>query len=354
MTENKFFADERHVRVLGRSLFINDTRYLGWSCSGVEFDFSGTELSAEIWTDWVCDEPWKEMFRPYIGVFIDGDAVPRRIALDAGTNTYTIFKSDSVRTVRIKIIKMSENAFGKLGIAAFYGDGDAYPAEPSSRKIEFIGDSITCGFGIEGKNAGEGFRTETENPYITYAAETAKRFGADFSLISWSGIGVYSSSCDENAEKPSDEWLMPMIYGYTDMGTENALGIDVHTPWDFSAAVPDIIVVNLGTNDYIFTKDIPERKAAFQAAYGKFIACVREKNPSVPILCVLGMMGGELYPETEAAVKLLGDGNIYTLRLDEQRAEDGIGSEKHPNAVTHKKAAEALTEKISEITGWET
>ena len=56
----KYAADNNHVRVLGRSLFINGTRYLSWSCSAVEFVFTGTEVTAEIWTDWVLDEPWKE------------------------------------------------------------------------------------------------------------------------------------------------------------------------------------------------------------------------------------------------------------------------------------------------------
>lgn len=352
MSKEIFFADDEHVRPLGRTLFIDNTRYLGWSCSGAELDFTGTELSAEIWTDWLPDEPWRANFQPYIGIFVDGEALPRRIAIEPVKNTYTVFKSDSVRTVRIKIVKLSENAFGKLGIAAFRGDGEACPTEPSPRKIEFIGDSITCGFGIEGRDGGEAFRTETENPCAAYAALTAERLGADFNLVSWSGIGVYSCSCEEGAERPKDDWLMPMIYGYTDMGTENALGITEHRPWDFGGFAPDIIVVNLGTNDYIFTKEIAERKAAFKAAYVKFLALIREKNPSVPILCTMGMMGRELCPEIEAAVGETGDGSIYAFPLAEQLPEDGIGSEQHPNTVTHKKAAETLAGKISEITGW--
>lgn len=352
MTENKFFADREHVRPVGRTLFIDNIRYLGWSCSGIELVYTGAELSAEIWTDWLVDEPWKAGWQPYIGVFTDGDNVPRKIGIEQGTNRYTLFKSETVRTVKLRIVKLSENAFGKLGISGLFGDGEASPTEQSSGKsgkIEFIGDSITCGFGIEGKSAGEGFRTETENPCITYAALTAEALGKEYELVSWSGIGVYSCSCPDDAESPNDEWLMPMIYPYTDMGAEGSLGLTERTPWDFSSSVPDIIVVNLGTNDYIFTKEIPERKENFRRAYGDFLRLLREKNPSVPVLCTLGMMGGELYPEIEAAVKDTGDGNIFTLRLTEQRPEDGIGCEGHPNAVTHRKAAAELTEKIKQI-----
>ena len=90
---NNFFADESHVRVLGRSLFRDNIRYLSWSCSGVEFLFTGRKLTAEIWTDWVRDEPWKDIFQCYAAVFIDDEEVPRnRFAIGEGTNNYTIYE----------------------------------------------------------------------------------------------------------------------------------------------------------------------------------------------------------------------------------------------------------------------
>lgn len=346
---NKIFADDSHVRVLGRTLFMNNIRYLSWSCSGVEFLFTGSKLTAEIWTDWVRDEPWKDMFQCYAAVFIDGEEIPRkRFAIEAGTNSYTIYESDVPSTVKIKILKLSEAAFSKTGIVSFSADGEITPAKPLSRRFEFIGDSITCGFGIEAKCTEEGFRTETENSYITYGAETAKAFNADFNLISWSTIGVYSSDCKEDAEKPNDGWVMPMLYDYTDIGLEGTLGISEHTEWDFGGFVPDVIVINLGTNDKSFTKGIPERIESFKSAYKKFILHVREKNPTSEIICTLGMMGTDLCPAIEEAVTETGDKKIHALMLDEQLPEDGIGSGDHPNWVTHKKAAEKLIQKIKE------
>ena len=344
---NKFFADENNVRVLGRSLFRDNIRYLSWSCSGVEFLFTGSKLTAEIWTDWVHDEPWKDIFQPYIAVFADGESVPRkRLAIEAGTNSCTVYESSSVRTVKIKILKLSEAAFSKIGIVSLSGDGDIVPTKPPSRRFEFIGDSITCGFGIEGKSAEEGFRTETENSYITYGAEVAKAFDADFNLISWSTIGVYSSDCKEDTGKPNDGWIMPMLYDYTDIGIEGSLGVAEHTKWDFSSFVPDVIFVNLGTNDMSFTKGIPERVNAFKEAYKKFILHIREKNPTSEIFCILGMMGRELCPAIEEAVTEMNDKKVRALALDEQLEADGIGSEKHPNLVTHKKAAEKIIKEL--------
>ncbi|MCM1329390.1 MAG: GDSL-type esterase/lipase family protein [Ruminococcus sp.] len=346
---NNFFADETRVRVLGRSLFLDGTRYLSWCCSGVEFNFTGKKISAEIWTDFVIDEPWKENWHPYIAVFLNGEEVPKkRIKINSGTNNYTIFESEKEQTVTLKILKLSESAFGKIGIVKFSADGEITPTKPRKNRFEFIGDSITCGFGIEGKSAEEGFRTDTENSYISYGAEVAKAFDADFNLISWSSIGVYSSDCKEDNGKPNDGWIMPMLYDYTDLAAEDILKIPDRTEWDFNNFIPDIIVVNLGTNDMSFTKKIPERVHNFKEAYKKFILHIREKNPSAEIICVLGMMGDELYPAVAEAAEEIADKKVRALRLDVQLEADGTGSEKHPNFVTHKKAAEKIIKLIKE------
>lgn len=351
---NKFVADAEHVRPIGRSIFRDSIRYLSWSCSAVEFVFTGRTVSAEIWTDWVRDEPWKIMFQPQAAVFIDGK-LSRRFAVSAGTKSYPIYESDTPKTVIIRIVKLSEAAFSKIGIASLSADGELRPTPPPARRMEFIGDSITCGFGIEGKSAEEHFSTKTENPCKTYAALAAERFGAEYDLISWSSIGVYSGDCPECAEAPNDGWVMPMLYDYTDIGMENILGTEPEH-WDFKSFVPDVIVINLGTNDASFTRDHPDRIENFKRSYADFVRHIREKNPNAYIICALGMMGDflgkGLFPAVDEAVKAMGDSRIFSLEMDEQEASDGIGCGCHPNEVTHRKAAYKLAAKISEITGW--
>ncbi|MDE7279964.1 MAG: GDSL family lipase, partial [Oscillospiraceae bacterium] len=284
---NKFPANDKHVRALGRTIVHNSVRYLSWSRSGTEFIFSGTKLSAELWTDWVLDEPWKEIFQPWAAVFVNSESEPRmRFPLQSGTNSYTIYESDTNEEVVIRFVKLSEASFSKMGIVNISADGEIRPSEPKSRRMEFIGDSITCGFGIESKSAEDNFRTAEENSDITYAALTAKAFGADCNLISWSTIGVWSS--DTKDDTRNDGWIMPMLYDFADIGIESTLGLE-HIPWDFGSFIPHVIVVNLGTNDASYTKGITERQEEFSSAYGKFISNVRKKNPDSYIVCVLGM-----------------------------------------------------------------
>ncbi len=345
-----FSADEKNVRLLGRTIAHNGVRYLSWSYSGAEFVFTGTKLSAELWTDWALDEPWKEIFQPWATVYVNGGTEPiKRFPVEAGTNSYTLFESDTEETVTIRFVKLSEASFSKMGIVSLSADGYIRPAEPKSRRMEFIGDSITCGFGIESSSAEDNFRTAEENSDITYAALAAKAFGADFNLISWSTIGLWSSDTKDGTRNGG--WIMPMLYDHADIGIEGTLGLE-HIPWDFGSFRPDVIVINLGTNDASYTKGIPERQEEFSKAYADFLGTVREKNPNAYIICALGMMGNELFPAVEKAVSKANDKKIFALELDGQLESDGTGSLGHPNAVSHKKAAEKLIGKISEVTGW--
>ena len=345
----KISAENADIRRLGRTLMRNGTLWLGYSLTGAEFDFDGTSLSAELTTDWVNDEAWKENFQPYMAVLVNGK-LSKRFAVSEGTAEYELYRSEKAEKVRIRLVKLSENAFSKVGVLSFSANGKLTATKPcSERRIEFVGDSITCGFGIEGKSVCDNFRTSTENPLINYASLTANELGAEYQLTSWTAIGVYSNSVkDEGVTEPDNAWTMPVIYDYTDKAVDGMLGNEPEK-WDFSRFAPQLIVVNLGTNDKDFTRGIPERTAAFENCYREFIAHIREKNPQAHIICALGAMGRELLPQVENAVKVLADERITSLGFDVQREEDGIGSEWHPSAVTHRKMADKLIAEIKRL-----
>lgn len=344
----KISAENANVRRLGRTLMRNGTLWLGYSLTGAEFDFDGTSLSAELTTDWVNDEAWKKNFQPYMAVLVNGKLL-KRFAVNEGTAEYELYRSERAEKARIRLVKLSENAFSKVGVLSFSADGKLTATKPcSERRIEFVGDSITCGFGIEGRSADEGFRTSTENSLINYASLTANELGAEYQLISWTSIGVYSNSVKDDRTEPDNAWTMPVIYDYTDKAVDGMLGNEPEM-WEFSRFAPQLIVVNLGTNDKDFTRGIPERTAAFENCYREFIAHIREKNPQAYIICALGAMGRELLPQVENAVKSLADERITSLGFDVQREEDGIGSEWHPSAVTHRKMADKLIAEIKRL-----
>ncbi len=349
----EFIAEKNNVKVTGRTLFQNNIRYLGYSCSAIEFVFTGQKAQAVLWTN---SPSLEDIYTAWIAVFIDDEEEPsRRFPLNKEEETYLLYEGNEIKPTKIRMVKYSEAAFGKVGVKSIIIDGSTLqPAPEKSRRLEFIGDSITCGYGNEGVWNTDIFSTAKENPWEAYAAITARTLGADYQLISWSGIGIISNWTDQDV--PNDVWLMPGMYSYTDKETDLFLGNTELELWDNTDFVPDCIILNLGTNDASYTKSIPDRVETFGREYYKFVQQVRSVNPGVKILCTLGVMGQDLCPEVERQVKKLnmeGEDQIYYMKFDLQRVEDGIGSDWHPSKITHNKMAEKLVLKLKEICDWE-
>lgn len=335
-----FKANESNVKILGRTEVINDIRYINYSCSGIEFEFEGTSASIVLCTD---RSKWNENLKAWIAVFIDDEDVPRkRIALDKDEDTYKLYESNIPQKVKIKLIKMSEVVFAKVGIKEIIieGENKIIPSSRKKHRIEFIGDSITCGYGIEGICNVDIFNTAQENPWEAYAAKTARYFNADFNCISISGIGIISSWTDKD-EPNTNEWLMPILYRYTDGALDKSLEKSEYEIWDSHKFEPDLIVINLGTNDSSYTKNIDDRIEQFVDGYYNLLKQVRSCNLNSEIICVLGVMGQELCSAVEKAVnnfkRSANDEHIHTMFFEVQSESDGIGCDFHPSLITHDK-----------------
>ncbi len=349
----KFIADESMVKVVGRTLMKDDVRYLNYSCSAIEFILTGTKVEAVLWTD---SPSFDTIGKAWVAVFVNGEENPsKRFSLDKTEDTYVLYEGTQAQETKIRLVKYSEVAFGKVGIKSITIDGinPPMPTAKKIKKLEFIGDSITCGYGNEGKVIIDSFSTAQENPWEAYAARTARSLDADYHLISWSGIGIISNWTDQ--EIPNDNWLMPELYPYTDKATDLSIGNKVPEAWDNKQYVPDVIIINLGTNDASYTKHKAERVDTFGKKYYDFLKLVRTSNPTSTILCTLGVMGQELCKEIQRQVEHFifeGDKNIDFMKFELQSEKDGLGSDWHPSKITHEKMAVKLEGKIREIMKW--
>ncbi|MGN0168178.1 MAG: GDSL-type esterase/lipase family protein [Acetatifactor sp.] len=357
----RFQATEQKVKVTGRTLFVEGIRYLGYSASSVTFTFVGKKAVADIWSD---ADAWGEETKGYIAVYVDdGEEPVKRICLEQPENVYTLYESNEEKKVTITIMKYSEAKFGHCGIRYLEIDTDKLCPPPAAgeRRMEIIGDSITCGYSVETENELQPFHTAFENPTKAYSLLTAKELGAEVNLVSWSGNGILSSYVEETATAPSDECLMPTLYLYTDIsGSEKLFGRDESKweRWDFSRFVPDIILINLGTNDSSWCKDIRDRKDNFRDRYVEFLKEIRENNPGAQLLCMLGTMDQRLLKEVESAVGIFAgtqkDEKVHFLALPPQSAEDGYVGQFHPSVLTHRKTARLVVDEVRRIMNWQT
>ncbi len=351
-------ADKKYVKVMGRSLYKNEIRYLGNSASYIEFVFTGTSALAQIV---VINEMQEIEMRTCIAVIInDGSRGMQRIALESGEREILLFESEKTETVKIRIQKLSESKYGIVGVKLILADGVITPTPDLERRIEFIGDSITCGYGVEGTLEGE-FTTWEENPLKAYAVLCASCLQADYQLIARSGIGIISNWIEPERQTPDTIDRMPVLYEYTDLHGQRILeqraGLGKKTgerkPMEKDGAdfCPHLVVIHIGNNDASYTRNNIKRKMEFEKEYADFIKKVQKHNPDAAILCVLGLFGAELCDSVKQCVKEA-EGEVYFLQLEQQKKEDGLGTGEHPGPLVQEKTALKLTEKIRQIMKW--
>lgn len=344
-----FKATEKHVKIIGRTHYYNDVLWLALSGGGVEFSFHGKKAEITLKGDRIASTG-NNLAR--VGISVNGKRVIDD-QMNKPLKSYTVFESDTDQEVIIRITKLSEAAMSTVGIqeiAVDATDGKIKPTSDNIHKIEFIGDSITCGYGVDDEYELHSFSTATEDVTKTYAYLTAQQLQADYSMVSYSGFGIITGYT-ENDHKLNTH-LIPDYYekvGKSEGGFDDTLlPQDVH--WDFNKFVPDLIVINLGTNDDSYTKDDTGKQTEYAEEYVEFLKVVRRNNPHVPILCTLGIMGDRLYPYVEQAVKQYtretDDSNITAMKFDVQLEADGYAADFHPSQATHRNAAEKLTAQI--------
>lgn len=347
MKMKEYYPRELNMRLSGRTLFYQDVLYLSHAAGFFEFTFTGKRLEAEF-----LSEGGAEDFKAWVGVY-EGDAKQpvRRIALNKGSNWYLLWESDVEKTLKLRIVKLSENQYASVGVKKIRMDENALVSRTfgSEKRIEFIGDSLTCGFGNEGKT-GEAFRTETENPLKAYAVLTAQKLQCDFELIAWSGIGVLSSWVEPDCEIPNTGMLLPVVYPYTDYSLYSRMGWEPKELYPYEQNPADMVVLNIGTNDASYTRHDAARKQAFREAYQDFLRVLRQKHTGKPIICTANAMTDMLNEEIEAAVRTIreedGDSQIYFMLFEPKAEEDGEGAVAHPSLLRHEKMAAQLAEWI--------
>ena len=343
---------EENFKELGRTYYDDGKIYCALSGTGVEFTFTGTACSVTITGDSSSTNPSAKDNQARVGIYVNGERVVDDM-IDNAEETYEVFKSDTEQSVEVKIVKLSESPHSTYAISDITVTGkDVKPTADKELFIEFVGDSITCGYGVDDEVKEHNFSTTTEDVTKAYAYKTAQLLNADYSMVSFSGYGIISGYSD--GENKVSSQTVPQYYtklGYS--WTNNPDFSPASLSWDFSKRQPDIIVINLGTNDDSYCKNIEERCLEYQQEYVNFLKTVRENNPDALIIGALGVMGQNLCPYVEAAIaqysEETGDTNVDYLMFDQQNPRDGLAADWHPTETTHEKAAGKLAEKINEV-----
>lgn len=350
-------SDSTNYRLGGRYIVYEDVIFLSYSASFIEFKFKGCKATARIMSNGYDDT---DLFHGWVAVFVNGNDTPsKHFPVKKGSEEFVLYESDEALETTIRIMKYSETVFGDIGIQSIEIDGEVIKLPPSKKKlIEFVGDSITCGYGYYGVAEKDIFTTAHENPWDNYAGKLARDLDVDYQLISWSGNGVVSHYMDEPADTPRVEnFFLQDLYPYADAEFERKMGINEYTLWGFDRK-PELVVINLGTNDSSFARGDMEythadqrKSEMFAKEYKKLIQLIRDKNPDANILCILGVMIQCLTSTIDKLVGELresGETKVFFKEIPLQCEEDGYATDGHPSPATHDKMYRLLKDYIED------
>ncbi len=344
----------RNVRTIGRTWFCadNSSMWLALSGAGIEFSFYGNKCQIELIGDNMCVSPNN---RARYAVYVNQVQIADRL-LSEPSQLITVCDLPESQRVIIKVIKVSEASQSTMGIGRILVDSprSIEPTQPKDKLIEFVGDSITCGYGVDLEEITGQFTTATEDFRKSYAYLTATQLDWDYSMVSYSGYGIISGYTETDEPHPD---IVPPIYDAVgcSMGKFNCSIYPQDLKWAFSRQ-PDLIVVNLGTNDSTYVKNVADRRLLFRDKYIDFLRMLRHYNPRVRILCTLGIMGNDLLDTISDAVReyvrTTEDNNVRCIGLEPHSAEDGYAVAWHPTYKTNIRAANRLVKDIREWTNW--
>ena len=304
-----------------------------WPKTSITINFEGDKLSAELESERL----------DYFLVVLDG-----RIHINClpvkNRKLYTLVEDIDYGNHTVELVKNTESY---ISTATFYGfelhKGNLLEREEDSNlKIEIFGDSITCGYGVEAENEDSPYEDINANSYLAYGSIAARDLKADIHLTAWSGLGLVRNYDDIERPLPERiEWITPQ--------NEERL-------WNFNSYTPNIVVINLGTND--FNGFTPTRES-YVNGYRTLIKRIRGYyGKDIKIICSLGpaIDGKNLIDLREYIgfgvvdyFNIKGDKNIYFLEYETQKEENGYAQAYHPSALTHALMAKELKNKINEI-----
>ena len=292
-----------------------------------------------------CNEGEEGRNERYYLVIVDGNETRMKIeaAMSAETvNTLTLATGLERGSHTFKVYRQTELNYGydNLISVTMKGVPTDRPAD-SDLYIEFIGDSVTAGFG------NLTLRADTDNPSYpakssgtdTYAFKTAKLLNADIATVARSGL-AYSYGLG-----------MPITDYWTKLSwARSSLG-------DYKPQrQPDVVVIALGTNDHnYYKKNGVTEEQLYQVAFD-LVKLVRETRPDSKIVWYYGIMGTGYDDDAGKRVKdyiaeAIADngGEKAEIYLCMSSFMNCDGGGWHPNQEGHEKGSQELAAFIEKI-----
>ncbi|QHS55042.1 SGNH/GDSL hydrolase family protein [Mucilaginibacter sp. 14171R-50] len=327
-----FKAGNSHFKYVGRVDFRDPQKPRFWS-PGV---YITTKFKGPSCRLLINDEELFGKTHNYIEIVIDGK--PSRIQTTGETNNLQIAKGLGKGWHTLLICKDTESGMGYLEFVGLVCEKITSPVQPK-RMIEYIGDSITAGAGLDASQVacGKGQWYDQHNAYLSYGARTSRALNAQWQLTAVAGIGLVHSCCNMDI-------LLPQVYDKLYLRNDSLA-------YDFKQYQPDVVTICLGQNDGV------QDSVKFCSEYVRLIDTVSSKYPQADIVCLSSPMANAeltavLHRYLTGIVQFVNNrGDNKVSKFFFSRSFNS-GCDAHPDANEHAIIAGELTAYLKKLKGW--
>jgi Carbohydrate esterase 2 N-terminal/GDSL-like Lipase/Acylhydrolase family len=327
---NFFEADNKNIQYIGRMDFTNSKLPRFWQ-PGVYINIKFEGSTCNIILN---DEVLWGKNQNYFEIVLDGKAT--RLQTKSKTDTINVGNNLSKGVHYLTIVKNTEANIGYLEFVGISCEKLLVPNPKPNRKIEFIGNSITCAAGSDMAviPCGRGMWHDQHNAYLSYGANTARALNAQYHLSAVSGIGLMHSCCNMNI-------VMPPVFDKVSMRNDTIA-------WNFKNYQPDVVTICLGQNDGV------QDSTAFCDNYILFLKQLRSHYPKANFVCLSSPMADDtlrifMKKTITAIIKKMSDKKLTSYFFSKQFHN---GCDGHPDLKEHEEIGDELTQYLRKKMKW--
>ena len=340
LSQAQISINDPHLRLIGRT-DDRDSAHprLAYPATGLEFRFKGTGATLQL----TADTP-----NSALTIVIDHKA-PTLEILKSGANTVALGSNLDDLAHTVEIYKRTETWQGILtleGIALSPGATLLDLPPRPQRKLIFVGDSVTCGVGIDNNaQCTHDPQLPDINAYESYGMLLGRRLDAETQLVCYGGRGLER---DYRGLTIADNVVnIPQFFTLA-IPSDKSEG---RVEWDPDRFQPDAILMSIGTNDMNLQKTKPLDEPTWVADYVAFLRRVRQLYPRSLIFVTEGSITTDpllARMVQRATAQSLDSRVIYTP----SQHYPGLPCNGHPTGIQHRHMADDFEPVLRRALNW--
>ena len=326
-----------HIQIIGRADRSDPAH--------VRIAYSGVTLRFRLGGDLAVVQLTSDHDDTYVTVIVEGGTRQIR-RLTKGDNEISISTADlGPGPHTVEVVKRTEPWMGtitftglRLGTNASLVDPPALPR----RKLLFIGDSVTCGAGIDNWPVCPTETNRHSNGYDAYGMVLGRRLDTQSELVCYGGRGVVRDYLGHR-----NVLNAPQFFNYAIPADDPAQ----QSKWVDDGWTPDAVVISLGTNDRNLQKTDPLTEDEFVGKYLGLVRDVRTHYPHAWVVLTQGSIVTDplLSQWVQETVKRMNDPRVVWFS---SRHFPGSACDSHPDKMQHLEIADDLEVELRKLLGW--